>query len=216
MAVYTREPEIMLLFNEQQESLAMKTHPAFAELYATYHGKIRNYLTGLVGVQLAEDLCQEVFTKVNINLQDFRGGSSVSTWIYRIASNTAKDHFRSAVQKQKQYEIPVVEDFNPDQAMAAQTTIPLATDKKVIRKEMQACIREFVARLPPDYREVVMLSEFEEFSNKEIGEILDISLENVKIRLHRGRAMLKEIFNKGCELYFTDQNEIACDRKQLK
>ncbi len=80
---------------------------------------------------------------------------------------------------------------------------------------MQSCIREFVGKLPPDYRSVILLKEFEEFSNQEIAEILDISLSNVKIRLHRARVMLKDIFSNGCDFYFTYQNELACDRKSF-
>ena len=91
-----------------------------------------------------------------------------------------------------------------------------ATDQIVIQKEMRDCINEYVDKLPPDYKIVIVLSELEGMSNKEIAEILDITLSNVKIRLHRARTRLKAVLNEACEFYYTEQNTLACDRKQVK
>ena len=55
--------------------------------------------------------------------------------------------------------------------------------------------------------------EFEGLKNKEIAEILDISVDNVKIRLHRARKKLKKELDQGCHFYHTEQNNFACDRK---
>jgi RNA polymerase sigma-70 factor (ECF subfamily) len=91
---------------------------------------------------------------------------------------------------------------------------PAPPDRKVIRDEMSDCIREFVDRLPPDYRTIITLNELEGFSNREIAEILDISLETAKIRLHRARAKLKDSLESGCDFYLDESSELACDRKQ--
>ena len=89
-------------------------------------------------------------------------------------------------------------------------------DQLVIRKEMRECINEYIDRLPPDYRTVIVLSELEGLANQEIAEILNISLDSVKIRLHRARAKLKAVLNQACDFYYTDQNTLACDRKQVQ
>lgn len=81
---------------------------------------------------------------------------------------------------------------------------------------MSECINEYIDKLPTDYKTVIVLSEQEGLANKEIAEILDISLNNVKIRLHRARAKLKAVLNEACEFYYTDQNTLACDRKQCQ
>ena len=78
------------------------------------------------------------------------------------------------------------------------------------------CVNEYTDNLPPDYRTVIVLSELEGLANKEIAEILDISLDNVKIRLHRARAKLKAALNEACDFYYTGQNTLACDRKQVQ
>ena len=72
---------------------------------------------------------------------------------------------------------------------------PPTTDQTVIRKEMSECVVEFVDNLPSDYKTVIVLSELDGLANKEIAEILGISLDNVKVRLHRARAKLKATLN---------------------
>jgi len=72
---------------------------------------------------------------------------------------------------------------------------------------------EFIENLPQDYKAVIVLSELEGFANKEIADILNISLENVKMRLHRARVKLREMLNNGCDFYRNEGNVLACDRK---
>ena len=81
---------------------------------------------------------------------------------------------------------------------------------------MNECIDEYIDTLPDNYKTIIVLSEIEGFTNKEIAEVLNMSLENVKIRLHRARAKLKSILKEACEFYYTDDNTLACDRKQIR
>ena len=66
---------------------------------------------------------------------------------------------------------------------------------------------------PPDYRTVVILSELEGLKNREIAKILQVSLEAVKIRLHRARVSLKKRLNDGCSFYRNEEDILSCDRK---
>ncbi len=188
----------------------------FQQIHEAYRSRITRYLAGLAGVDNAEDLCQEVFVKVDKGLKDFREEAQLSTWIYRIATNTYHDHVRGRTFKQQQQEmlsptenIDALEDETP--RVPEQTPI---AEQGTIKKEMIACIREYINQLPEDYRVVLLLSEEECFKNREIAEILQISLDNVKIRLHRAKAKLKEFLGNNCEFYLDDQSDIACDRKQ--
>ena len=72
---------------------------------------------------------------------------------------------------------------------------------------------EFVDRLPANYRAVLVLSEIEGFANREIAEITGLSLETVKIRLHRARLKLHAALEHGCTIQRDDRNEVACDRR---
>lgn len=68
-------------------------------------------------------------------------------------------------------------------------------------------------RLPPDQGAVMILSEIEGFKNREIADILQILLDNVKIRLDRARASMKKLLDEGCDFYHDDQTNLACNQK---
>ncbi len=78
---------------------------------------------------------------------------------------------------------------------------------------MHDCIKGIVDCLPENYRTVLILSEHEGLTNNDISEVLNISLDTVKIRLHRARAKLKKELEHHCSFYRDDRNEFACDRK---
>ncbi len=82
-----------------------------------------------------------------------------------------------------------------------------------MRKEMNECIANFVEALPKNYRTVLALSDLDGLKNQEIADILGLSVDAVKIRLHRARRALKKQFATKCNLYRTEANELACDRK---
>ena len=74
---------------------------------------------------------------------------------------------------------------------------------------MGVCVREHIDKLSPDYKAVIILSELEGFKNQEIAEILQISLDSVKIRLHRARSSLKKILDEACDFYHNEKNILA-------
>lgn len=193
----------------------MQSHN-FPQIYEDYRSRITRYLAGLAGEDVADDLSQEVFVKVARGLKDFREEANLSTWIYRIATNTYHDHVRGRAfrQQQKEQLIPTENiDIPEGVTLDIGENTPIV-EQGAIRREMIACIRGYIKQLPEDYRVVLLLSEEEGFKNREIAEILKISLENVKIRLHRAKAKLKELLEGHCEFYLDDQSDVACDRKQ--
>ncbi|MFI5294637.1 MAG: sigma-70 family RNA polymerase sigma factor [Thermodesulfovibrionales bacterium] len=188
---------------------------SFQEVHDIFRPKILRYLARLVGEQDAEDLTQDVFVKVSHALETFRGEATVSTWIYRIATNAAMDHLRkpSSVLPARIASFQADDDTSSSQGDKVDGQSTPCLDAQLIRKEMSECIRGLVDDLPEDSRTVLVLSELEELSNHEIAEILQVSLETVKIRLHRARAKLKKEMENRCNFYRDDRNELACDRK---
>ncbi len=182
----------------------------FETLYREYQPRIQRYLGRLVGQTEAADLTQAVFLKVSRGLADFRGESSLSTWIYRVATNTAHDHAALARTRQQQAEHLLDEDASLDDLPVEDST---EADREYIRSEMNACIRGVVEQLPENYRDPLILADFEEFSNAEIAAILDLSIDTVKIRLHRGRAALRKAMETQCDFYHDERSELRCDRK---
>jgi RNA polymerase sigma-70 factor (ECF subfamily) len=177
----------------------------FEAVHQEFRPRIRRYLRHLVGETEADDLTQTVFLKVSAALPAFRGESSLSTWVYRIATNVARDHSRT-LGRWSSAEIESIEDL-PDPAQEA-------ADRAYIRQEMRTCIRELVEKLPEQYRAPLLLSDFEELTNAQIAEILGLSLDTVKIRLHRARARLRAAMECGCTFYRDNGNEFMCDRKE--
>jgi len=181
----------------------------FSAVYQEFYPKIYRYLTHFSGEADAADLTQTVFLKVSQSLEGFRGDSSLSTWIYRIAMNTAYDHASSSRTKQKSAELVPDDDSSiddlPDSGLQG-------ADNEYIRREMTACIRGVVDQLPENYRSVLLLSEFEEIDNAGIAAILYISLDTVKIRLHRARTALRKAMECQCTIYHDERSELMCDR----
>jgi RNA polymerase sigma-70 factor (ECF subfamily) len=186
----------------------------FQDIYDAFNERIRRYLARLIGAADSEDLVQEVFLKVHAALGNFRGDSSLSTWIYRIATNAAMDHLRKSPPLRPEPAGGEASDdeIGPGEEEHGAERVP-SLDTQVIRKEMNECIRGIVDGLPENYRAVLVLSDIEGFANKEIADVLGLSMETVKIRLHRARTRLKEELKHHCNFYRDDRNELACDRK---
>src|SRR6266496_3973585 len=128
----------------------------FKSLHDQFRPRVLRYVTRLVGEAEAEDVTQSVMLKVNEGLSGFRGDSSVSTWIYRVATNVGLDGLRQrAIQ-------PLTDtgyEFDEgDLPLAAQSA---SVETTAIRDEMSACVSEFVARLPQNYKTIMILSELE-------------------------------------------------------
>ena len=171
----------------------------FQTIHDTLRPKVHGYLTRLVGELEAEDLTQEVFVKVSQALPTFRGESQLSTWIYRIATNAAIDKMRTPSFRQEARRC----SFNDADEMEGKDLLTIAEapslEQRVMRKERYQCFRSFVENLPANYRTVIVLSELEELTNNEIAAVLGVSLDAVKIRLHRGRSMLLEELKSHCK-----------------
>ncbi len=190
----------------------------FDAIYAEFRPKVLRYLKGLVGPNEAEDISQNVFLKVHAGLKDFRGEASVSTWIYRIATNAALDRLRNrSVGRTAPFAPDARASSDPSYESAvtdlAGNTREPSAESLLMQRETNECISTFVDALPESYRTVLALADFDGFKNREIAEMLGLSIDVVKIRLHRARRELKKRFKAECYLYQTEANELACDMK---
>ena len=188
----------------------------FENIFNLYYHKIIQFLSRITTPEDAEDLAQEVFDKVSRNLMEFQGKSKISTWIYRIATNTVIDRSRSASFKKSSALIPIQEAFHDAIYDPDGNLRPPSADELVVGSEMNACINEYIEKLPENHQTILKLYYMIGLSHHELAEIMDISVENVKIRLHRARAKLKEALSEGCVFYINEKNALACDRKQVQ
>ncbi len=181
----------------------VETAPDFQTVHDEYRPRIQRYLAQMVGDDEAEDLTQEVLTKIHRSLSSFRGQSKLSTWIYRIATNAALDRLRDPSSKRSALDEPLgdlesTEWEVPDQDVWTGEERP-STEDQLFRKQRLECYCDYLQALPPNYRTVVALSELEELAASEIADILGLSLDVVKIRLHRGRVRLLQQLKAHCE-----------------
>ena len=155
----------------------------FYEVYEHYHDRIRRFILATVKNRwVADDLIQETFLRVLQNLPQVRDQEKLSSWIFRIASNLCQDYFRSS----KRNLIP----FEDDTAgLPGESSL----EKQIEQYELSLWVQERIRLLPEPSRQVIFLCDIKQESYQEAADLLGISLENVKVRLHRARKQLKAL-----------------------
>jgi RNA polymerase sigma-70 factor (ECF subfamily) len=170
----------------------------FESIHEAYRPRIRRYLVRLVGETEADDLTQEVFVKAHRNLATFRGQSRVATWLYRIATHAAIDRMRTPAFRKETVSASLEEAGGSPGWEAWPAADQLSLEQALFRKERFHCFLRFLNDLPSAYRIVFVLGELESLTNREIAEILGLSLDTVKIRLHRARTRLFQELRAHC------------------
>jgi RNA polymerase sigma-70 factor, ECF subfamily len=142
----------------------------------------------------AEDAAQETFIEIYRSLAGFRNESQVSTWIYRIAVTKALD-YRRKKRRMKRFGI-VMSIFGLDEGEEA-IPRPVSENPDIVleQSERARILRDAVNSIPENQKIAISLSEYEHFSNKEIADIMGVSLSAVESLLHRARKSLhKKLF----------------------
>lgn len=187
---------------------------SFELIYKNYFPKIQDYLSRFTGRDNAKDLTQEVFIKVYNSLDSFKGDSEISTWIFQIARNLAIDRFRSARNKNLESKSTSLDYVSPLKAIQkSEEDSGSDIEYNFFKDEMNQCIADYINRLPELYRSIFILSEYERLSDKEISGVLGLSIENVKVRLHRARKKLHDLLMKNCNFYYDKYSNLCCDKK---
>ena len=179
------------LVNELQAG----SEAAFDWLVTHYHGPVFNLILGMLGdVSDAADATQEVFLKAYRGIRGFRRGSSLKTWIYRIAIREALNQ-RRWFKRHRSRETSI--DIQPEEGRA-----PLEIQdsgatpyEQLASHEIQSTVQAALAQVPEVFRTAVILRDLEGLSYEEVAEVLDCSVGTVKSRILRGRRALKELLD---------------------
>ncbi|AET68065.1 RNA polymerase sigma factor, sigma-70 family [Desulfosporosinus orientis DSM 765] len=160
---------------------------SFDQLISENEEKILNLIYGMTGdFHLAQDLTQESFLKAFQAKQSFNRQSKFSTWLYRIAVNTTIDYQRKAQVRRE----------NPAEEIEVNSN-EQDPDCKCQKRAMKEVLFKAISKLPFQQREVFTLREINGCSTKEVAEILNISNELVKWRLHKARNILRKSLSEG-------------------
>ncbi len=147
-----------------------------------------------------EDITQEVFVKVFNGLKKFDQNSTFSTWLYRIATNSALDAF-DKIKKQSKNTSMVSTRSDEEEAvdvLTLQASPMPGPEENAVQAELRECIHRVLKNLDLDHRRVLLLRDFEDLSYDEIADVLQARLSAVKMRIHRARLAFQEIFNRFC------------------
>ncbi len=183
------------------------------EIYKTYSQRILLYLSRFVGKDDAEDLMQDVFIKVFKSINSFNGSSQIYTWIYKIATNTAIDRLKDPKYKNEKSRSTSLDYIEPLKTNEKALEDKNDVEYDFLKTEMNQCIADYINKLPENYRAIFLLKEYDNFSFTEISEILNVTVDNVKIRLHRSRKKLHQLLLTNCSFYYDKHSQLCCDKK---
>lgn len=156
---------------------------AFRRLYLATRPRLHNAVAHLVGLESAGEIVQRAFVKAWEKLPDLAENAAFAGWLRRIALNLVRDHWRRSRQHE---ELP--EDDRPDAPMDPS---PDPSDLAHAQWEAEE-LRQAVAALPPNFREVVVLHYLDDLPVEQVARILDVPRGTVLSRLSRGRDRLRQ------------------------
>jgi len=165
---------------------------AFEQLVSRYQNKIMAYVARMLNDhEEAEDVTQEVFIKAYRSLDSFRGASSFSTWLYRIATNLCIDRARKR-KRSPQQAYSLDEPFDKEEDGGGRD-VPDVTNEPslgVEREELRQQVRLTVAQMPEKLRSVLVMCDIQGMAYEQIAQVLDCPIGTVKSRLFHARADL--------------------------
>ncbi len=170
---------------------------AFDELYQKYKRPILNYIYRFIGnSHSAEELTQETFVRVYMNIGKYQPRAKFSSWVYRIAGNLAKNFLRHASYDKRA--LPIKKDLDAGDSEAISpveyiTDSSKQPDEHAQSKEHEQIVQQAINRLPVKLKEAVILCDIKGFSYGEAADIMNCSPMTVGSRLWRGRERLTKL-----------------------
>lgn len=168
---------------------------AFRGLVDRHKARVYGILLSLVGDDdLAEELSQETFVKAFTGISNFREESSFGTWLVQIAIHAARDHRRKMrrLRQRRVISLDALKEAKRFDLEPADTRRFADPRSGVESRENVSMVREAMAQLPPEYREVLVLRHFEEWPFERIAAMTGDSTGTLKVRAHRARRMLRD------------------------
>jgi RNA polymerase sigma-70 factor (ECF subfamily) len=174
------------------ERLQAGQEAALNDLMERHATAVFHFLCRMTGNEEdANDLAQETFVRVFKSCNSFRSGEKFSTWLFTIAANLARNHFRW----RSRHPIVSMDAENAETEQTLGSTLPansLAPNEAALAGERAAAVRAAVGKLPEDLREAIVLCEWEDRSVAEAAAILEATPKAVESRLYRARQILRE------------------------
>jgi RNA polymerase sigma-70 factor (ECF subfamily) len=151
----------------------------------------------------AEDIAQDVFLKVYHGLKTFEQQASFSTWLYRIATNSALDHLEKMRRRRQANSwffshLQRNDRAGDEEVTKMQATPDAAPETQVIQRELRECIQGVLKTLDREQARLLILRDYDDRSYDEIAQMLQAGLSAVKMRIHRARLAFQQLFSELC------------------
>ena len=177
-------------------------------LYRAHFSDVRRFVFHFVqNPALADELTQDAFLKAYEGWDSFRGEAPERIWLLRIARNVCLDYLRSPRARQTKA-VPLDEGREITAAPGCEP--PLTVEQAARQAEMTDCVQRFVLSLPETLRTPLILHDMEGLTNAQTAQVLGVSREAAKMRLHRARAGLRQMMEERCDLFYDERNVLSC------
>ncbi len=165
---------------------------AFDALMTRHQEKLHRFIYRTVwNVQDALDLTQEAFVRAYLHIGGFKPKAKFATWLYRIAMNLCRDHFKSSAFRRRAVMFPLPEQVDSEEhAWPELAADQPAVEQNLAHQERLAQVQAVIDRLPANLREPLVLAVLEDKPHQEVGAILGISAKAVEMRVYRARQEL--------------------------
>jgi RNA polymerase sigma-70 factor, ECF subfamily len=169
---------------------------AYETLVRQQGGRMLAVARRLVGnEETARDVVQDAFLSAFRSMGRFEGQSRLSTWLHRITVNTALMKLRTQRRRPEEPIDPLLPTFADDGHHVEHFVTWDSADDALERAETRQLVRNAIAELPDAYRTVLLLRDIDQLSTEETARLLGLTVNAVKIRLHRGRQALRTLLD---------------------
>ncbi|MDQ6660673.1 MAG: RNA polymerase sigma factor SigZ [Chloroflexota bacterium] len=163
-------------------------------IWETFHTPLYQFILKHINdATYAEDILQDVFLKIHMRIGSLKEEEKLKHWLYQIARNAIYDYYR-----QHKVTEMLSEDYD----------IPEEMTEEDAERELLPCVTEMVNSLPDNYRQALLLTEYQGFTQRELGERLGLSFSGAKSRVQRAREKLKLMLLECCHFEFDRRGKI--------
>jgi RNA polymerase sigma-70 factor, ECF subfamily len=158
--------------------------------------QLRPFVARRVDTSEVDDVLQDVLLRMHRGIGSLAEDARLTSWMFAIARNSIADHGRTRSRH------PIAEGRDDEAA-------PATDDDRAAARALSSCVAMFVAMLPSPYLEAVTLVELEGLTIREAAEMTGISMSGMKSRVQRGRAQLRELFERCCEIELDARGKVT-------